>query len=207
MTLNHFNYALASMAIAASTSACTLEELPGDETEVEELEAVVLPEQPDALASLGSDPEMDPTEAESADLVEDGNHVLASPGYPYYQYEGLYPTQTPCSGRYYRPQVSGGATKTVIRNGRTITLKYYYHGSCGSHARIENAPSGECWAYLDRSNDGGRTWANVTEPVDPGISYAYTKVGNNLNGRVSRAALVCRGSGSTFLVLARTSWY
>jgi hypothetical protein len=188
------NYALASMVIAASTSACMLEEIPEDETGAE-------------LASLDSDPEMDPTEAESGDLVEDEYYTQASPGYPYYQYEGLYPTQTPCSGRYYLPQVSGGATRTASYQGRTITLKYYYHGECGSFARIENAPSGQCWAYLDRSNDGGQTWANVTEPVDPGINYAYTKVGNNLSGRVSRAALVCRGSGSSFVVLARTNWY
>lgn len=130
----------------------------------------------------------------------------ASPGYPHYRYEGLYPPQTPCSGRYYLPSVRGGATKTATYQGRTITLKYYYNGGCGSFARIENAPSGQCWAYLDRSDDGGRTWDTVTEPVDSGITFAYTKVGNNLNGRLSRAALVCRGSTSG-IVLARTNWY
>jgi hypothetical protein len=206
MNLNRsMNYVLALLVMAASSSACLQEELPGDEAGIE-LEAVGSPEQPDELGSLGHDPEMEPTEAESGDqslrMVEDGDYGQASPGYPYYQYEGLYPTQTPCSGSYYLPPVSGGAIKTAIFQGRTITLKYYYNGGCGSFARIDNAPSGQCWAFLDRSNDGGWTWDNVAEPVDPGITYAYTKVGNNLNGRVSRAALVCGN-----LVLARTNWY
>lgn len=194
-------YVLALLVIAASTSACLQEELPGDEAGLD-LEAFVLPEQADELANAGFELDMAPTEPEPGDLVEDEYHAQASPAYPYYQYEGLYPTQTPCSGRYYLPPVRGGATRTVTYQGWIITLKYYYHGECGSFARIENAPSGQCWAYLDRSNDNGQTWANVAEPVDPGINFAYTKVGNNLSGRVSRAALVCGGG-----VLARTNWY
>lgn len=125
-----------------------------------------------------------------------------APGYPYYQYEGSYPENTPCSGQYYLPDVSGGAKLTADFAGRTITLLYYYSDNCGSFARIENAPSGQ-WAFLDRSDDGGATWDPVYEPVEEGIDYAYTKVGNNLRGRLSRAALVAEDGR----VLARTEWY
>jgi len=56
---------------------------------------------------------------------------------------------------------------------------------------------------VSHSADGERTWAWVAETVDAGIDYAYTMVGNNFSGRVSRGALAC-GNGQ---VLARTSWY
>ncbi|MDQ1038403.1 hypothetical protein QFZ75_004819 [Streptomyces sp. V3I8] len=62
-------------------------------------------------------------------------------------------------------------------------------GGCGSFARIENAPTNRS-TYLDRSDDDGATWANTSEPVGAGLTYAYTKIGNNLNGRVSRTALL-----------------
>ncbi|MFG3497394.1 hypothetical protein [Streptomyces sp. NPDC047928] len=135
-----------------------------------------------------------------------GSAQAASAPYGRYAYEGVYPGSTPCSGRYYLPSdVPGGATRSVSYAGRTVTLKYYYNGGCGSFARIENAPT-DCEAYLDRSDDGGATWVNVSEQVESGLNYAYTKMGNNLNGRYSRAALVC-GLGSTGVVLARTNWY
>jgi hypothetical protein len=59
---------------------------------------------------------------------------------------------------------------------------------------------------LDRSTNGGRTWSWVQETVDPGINFAYTMVGNNLSGRVSRAALAC-GPSAPRKVIARTGWY
>lgn len=120
-----------------------------------------------------------------------------SGGYPRFTYEGRYPESTPC--RYGLLQ-----SRTASWAGRRITLKYFYSGGCGSFARIENAPR-DCWVILDRTRTtsvaGGWEW--VGETVDPGISFAYTKVGNNLSGRFSRGALVC-GKGT---VLTRTSWY
>jgi hypothetical protein len=77
MSLNRFiGCTLASMAIAASTSACMQNELPGDE-----LEDVGLPEQSEELADLDHDPEMDLIEAESGGqslwtVVEDGAQGL-----------------------------------------------------------------------------------------------------------------------------------
>ena len=120
-----------------------------------------------------------------------------SAGYPAFANEGLYPEATAC--RYSLLQ-----SKRVVRQGRTIMLKYFYNGRCGSFARIDNAP-GDCSVYLDRTPDGDTVggWAFVGETVDPGINFAYTQVGNNLSGRLSRAALVCGLGG----VLERTDWF
>jgi hypothetical protein len=83
-----------------------------------------------------------------------------------------------------------------------MALKYFYSDKCGSFARIENSRPG-CVAVLQRSNDGvGRVDGWVSESVDPGITYAYTQMGNNLNGRVSRALLSCEGHD-----LTQTGWY
>ena len=121
-------------------------------------------------------------------------------GYPRFKYEGSYPEHTPC--RYHLQD-----SRTAQLGDRPVTLKYFYSGGCGSYARIDNAP-GDCSVFLDRTynntynNSDSSTWANVIETVDPGINFAYTKVGNNLNGRLSRAALVCNG-----VLLNRTNWY
>jgi hypothetical protein len=114
--------------------------------------------------------------------------------YPRYAYEGRYPEQTPC--RY-----SLNQSRTASWGGHSIRLRYFYSGGCGSFARIDNAPR-NCTAIIDRSADGGRTWSSVWESVDPGINFAYTQVGNNLSGRVSRAALACDRH-----LVARTNWY
>jgi hypothetical protein len=83
-----------------------------------------------------------------------------------------------------------------------MALKYFYSSKCGSFARIENSRA-NCAAVLQRSNSGtGRVDGWVSETVDPGINYAYTKIGNNLNGRVSRALLACDGDDLVF-----TNWY
>ena len=113
--------------------------------------------------------------------------------------EGRYPEQTSCSGRYTQPSVPGGATKTAVYQGRTITLKYFYNSGCGSFARIENAPQG-CAAHSNRLDGSKIVW--VLETVAPGIDYAYTKVINNLAGRQSRAVLICNDR-----TLASTAWY
>ncbi|MGW2175780.1 hypothetical protein ACWC1C_35160 [Streptomyces sp. NPDC001705] len=114
--------------------------------------------------------------------------------YGAYGMEGQYPTVSSCAGTF--QQV--GAT----RYAEGMALKYFYSSRCGSFARIENSRA-NCAAVLERSNSGaGRADGWVSETVDPGINYAYSKIGNNLNGRVSRALLTCDGH-----VWAQTAWY
>jgi hypothetical protein len=126
-------------------------------------------------------------------------HPFPGPGYPKYQYEGRYPEATPC-------KYGLNASRIATLGSRRITLKYFYSGRCGSFGRIENAPR-NCRVTLDRSANGGRTSSFITETVDPGDNFAYTQVGNNLSGRVSRAALVCDTSADDGQVLARTDWF
>ncbi|MFI6013231.1 hypothetical protein ACIBAG_31185 [Streptomyces sp. NPDC051243] len=114
--------------------------------------------------------------------------------YGAYAYEGQYPTVGGCAGTF--RQV--GPTKTAAG----MSLKYFYSAKCGSFARIENSRA-NCAAVLERSNSGaGRADGWVSETVDAGINYAYTKIGNNLDGRVSRALLACDGHA-----LTTTGWY
>ncbi|GHG99818.1 hypothetical protein [Streptomyces lanatus] len=114
--------------------------------------------------------------------------------YGAYGFEGQYPTVGGCAGSF--RQV--GPTKTA--DG--MSLKYFYSDRCGSFARIENSRA-NCAAVLERSNSGAaRADGWVSETVDAGINYAYTKIGNNLSGRVSRALLACDGHA-----LASTNWY
>jgi hypothetical protein len=121
-----------------------------------------------------------------------------SKGYPRFAHEGLYPERSGCK---YRLQNSAKGRY----GGRTISLRYYYSGRCGSFARIDNAaPS--CRVWLDRTPDGDTVggWDFVGETVDPGIDFAYTQVGNNLGGRLSRGALTC---GKENGVIVRTPWF
>ncbi|MFE0252304.1 hypothetical protein [Streptomyces sp. NPDC059010] len=114
--------------------------------------------------------------------------------YGAYGFEGQYPTVGGCSGTF--RQV--GPTKTF----EGMALKYFYSDKCGSFARIENSRA-NCAAVLERSNSGaGRADGWVSETVDSGINYAYTKIGSNLSGRVSRALLACDGHA-----LTNTNWY
>jgi hypothetical protein len=90
----------------------------------------------------------------------------------------------------------------ATRYSEGMALKYFYSAKCGSFARIENSRA-NCAAVLQRSNSGtGRVDGWVSETVDSGINYAYTKIGNNLNGRVSRALLSCDGHDAVV-----TNWY
>lgn len=120
-------------------------------------------------------------------------------GYPRFKYEGLYPEQTVCGANSFRLKYSD----SVLWNGQGILVEYFYSSGCGSYARINNAPIG-CAAFLDRSiyPNNPNVWEFVAESVDPGIDYAYTKVGNNLDGRLSRAALVCNS-----VIVYRGRWY
>ncbi|MEU4576249.1 hypothetical protein ACBI99_17880 [Nonomuraea sp. ATR24] len=113
--------------------------------------------------------------------------------YGAYGFEGQYPTVGGCAGTF--RQV--GPTRTA----GGMALKYFYSDRCGSFARIENSRT-NCAAVLERSNSGAaRADGWVSETVDPGVTYAYTKIGNNLHGRVSRALLACDGH-----VLTSTNW-
>ncbi|MFE8952957.1 hypothetical protein [Streptomyces althioticus] len=113
--------------------------------------------------------------------------------YGAYAREGQYPTVSGCAGTF---------RQVDARTFEGMALKYYYSDTCGSFARIENAGA-NCVALLERSNSGaGRADGWVSETVDAGLDYAYTKIGNNLNGRVSRAVLACNGHA-----LVNTGWY
>jgi hypothetical protein len=114
--------------------------------------------------------------------------------YGAYGMEGQYPTISSCAGTF------GQVGPT--RNAEGMALKYFYSDKCGSFARIENSRA-NCAAVLERSDSGaGRADGWVSETVDSGVDYAYTMIGNNLSGRVSRALLTCDGH-----VLAETGWY
>ncbi|MEU1852468.1 hypothetical protein ABZ499_25155 [Streptomyces sp. NPDC019990] len=114
--------------------------------------------------------------------------------YGAYGMEGRYPTTSFCSGTF--RQIGA----TTYAEG--MALKYFYSDKCGSFARIENSRA-NCAAVLQRSDSGaGRVDGWVSETVDAGIDYAYTQMGNNLNGRVSRAVLSCDGHD-----LVATGWY
>lgn len=133
---------------------------------------------------------------QDADMPDPGMYSDHGPGYPMFEYEGVYPSSTPCRDRFQLQQSTTGTYE-----GHAITLKYYYHDDCGSFARIDGAPE-SCAAILDRSTDDGASWTWVRELVEPGIDFAYTRMGNNLEGRVSRAALACDGQ-----VIVRTEWF
>ncbi|MGI8779573.1 MAG: hypothetical protein ACR2L8_05285 [Solirubrobacteraceae bacterium] len=107
-------------------------------------------------------------------------------GYPAYPYEGLFPNQTPC--RYSLKRWADGQD---IGGGGPLRLRYFYSSRCGSFARVDNAPR-HCRVVLERSSTGFTlppAW--VLETVDPGINYAYTKVADNLQGRLSRSYVQC----------------
>lgn len=116
-------------------------------------------------------------------------------GYPLFDHEDVYPEDTDCTF-HQRARAQGKWA------GRTVRLRYFYNPRCGSFARIDNAPA-DCEVWLDRTRDrdtvGG--WDSVAETVDGGLRFAYTRVGNNLKGRLSRGALVC---GKEHLVIAQT---
>lgn len=127
-------------------------------------------------------------------------------GYGNLAHEKVYPTGNhACGGSGWRQAVSARSAKY---HGRTYTIRLCYNGSYGAYARLDGAAVNDknCWIVLDRSkkaNDTKSVPASVAETVDSGVGYAYTKVGNDLHGRLARAALVC-GNGT---VPVRTSWY
>jgi hypothetical protein len=121
--------------------------------------------------------------------------------YGAYPNEGKYPEQT---GAKFRRV----AMRTATHNGRQITLKLFYNGRVGAFARIDNAPR-DCRVVVDRAlGPNQQHTGRIDETVDPGISFAYTKIANNLDGRLARGALLCgdAGNGNAF-VLARTNFF
>jgi hypothetical protein len=119
-----------------------------------------------------------------------------SPGYPMFAHEGSYPEDTPCPLPFEVHE-----RHRVIYRGGEIELTHFYHPDCGSYARIENAPT-TCVAVLERSTDLGASWDWVAEIVEPELTFAYTQIGNDLEGRKTRAVLACDGQ-----VLKRTAWH
>lgn len=132
---------------------------------------------------------------QDAGIPDTGMYSDHGPGYPMFEYEGLYPEYTPCNSQF---QLLESTTGTY--QGYEIELRYYYHDDCGSLAVILNAPE-SCAVILHRSTDGGMSWAWIRELVEPGFKHARTKMGNNLEGRVSRGVLACDGQE-----IVRTEW-
>jgi hypothetical protein len=141
-------------------------------------------------------------------------HPLTAQAVPYVQgnfgalpYENSYPTVAGCSGTFFLPSdMPGGAVKYGNWAGRQVKLEFYYSNRCGAYARISNAPA-SCQAEIRRDSNGdrredGRMW----ETVDPGIDFAYTRIANNLNGRLALAQLVCV-DGNTAHLVTSTDWY
>jgi hypothetical protein len=99
-------------------------------------------------------------------------------------YEGLYPTQTPCVGKFVNVR-----QMPFTWNGRTGMLKLFYNGNCGAYIRADNMdPS--CEVVAQRYSSDGFYDGWVIETSD-GLTFAYTKMLNNLNGRWALGSLFC----------------
>ncbi|GAA1605323.1 hypothetical protein GCM10009789_69100 [Kribbella sancticallisti] len=131
----------------------------------------------------------------------------SSGNYGAFAYEGSYPTIGGCSGTFFLPSdVPGGSVQYASWQGRQVKLEFYYSHRCGAYGRVSNAPQG-CTVYVYRDSNGDRNYDGVVgESVDPGIDFAYTKIANNLNGRLAKATLVCRDVHGSW-ALAATDWY
>lgn len=131
----------------------------------------------------------------------------SSGNYGAFTYEGSYPTVAGCTGTFFLPSdVPGGAVQTRAYDGRQVKLEFYYSHRCGAYARLSNSPA-NCYVVLFRDSNGDRSSdGNVSETIDPGIDYAYTKIANNLNGRLAMAGVICRTVNGAFTLL-NTNWY
>lgn len=120
-------------------------------------------------------------------------------------HEGAYPTGNhACGGSGWSQPV---AAKSYRYRGRTLTIRLCYSNSSGAYARLDGAAVNEsqCEAILDRSDSPHetRSFSSVWETVDDNVGYAYTRVGNDLHGRLARAAVYCDGGP----FVAQTAWY
>ena len=142
---------------------------------------------------------LQPTAAQAAPYVSGNFGALP--------YENYYPTVSGCAGTFFIPSgVPGGAVQYADWAGRQMKLEFYYSHRCGSFARISNAPQGcSVWIHRDQNGDGSAEGA-MSESVDPGIDFAYTRIANNLNCRLAKANVICRNVYGSWLV-ASTGWY
>ncbi|MEW2506291.1 hypothetical protein AB0878_38160 [Amycolatopsis sp. NPDC047767] len=129
---------------------------------------------------------------------------LSSAPYGAYANEGTFPSSGPC------PHGSFSAARRVFTQApgsdgtlHPLQIDLMYYGACGAFAEVTdtltNSGTDNCTVYVDRSDDGGTTWVNTTDQMEFG--YGETRIANNLNGRLARAAVSCNGE------LTRTGWY
>ena len=130
------------------------------------------------------------------------------PNYGTYDHEGEYPNGNhACGGGFGWSQPV--PEKKLAFAGRTYTIRLCYSDNYGAYARLDGAAKNDtrCVAVLHRSNTASTgNYASVWESVDGNVTYAYTKVGNNLEGRLARAEMVCDG-GKPSQKIVRTAWY
>lgn len=101
-----------------------------------------------------------------------------------FAYEGLYPTQTPCVGKFVNVR-----QMPFTWNGRSGMLKLFYNGACGAYIRADNMdPS--CSVFGERYSSD-LSYDGWIEETSDGLTYAYTKMLNNLNGRWALGSLFC----------------
>lgn len=116
-----------------------------------------------------------------------------------------------CDGGYGWRQVF--ATKRGVYDGRTYSLRLCYSPYYGVYARLDGAAVNDkrCVVFVNRSSTAGRQRSDGTigETVDSNVGYAYTKVANNLDGRLAKARIIC-GSGAAIgegWIIADAGWY
>ena len=106
--------------------------------------------------------------------------------YPHYAHEGQY--RSSCAGTY-----SVVRSASTVYRGKTVTLHLYYNGNCGAYGELSGPTVGAGTAKycsvttFRNTNPGG--W--VKETVDPGDTFAYTKLVNDLQGRTAYARASC----------------
>ncbi|WP_326569511.1 hypothetical protein VSH64_00175 [Amycolatopsis rhabdoformis] len=129
---------------------------------------------------------------------------LSSAPYGSYAHEGEFPSSGPCPHGSFS-SVRRVFTSVIGSDGTShpMQIDLMYFGGCGAEAEVRdtltNSGTDNCTVFVDRSDDGGATWVNEQERVTYGSGE--TRIANNLNGRLARAALACGSS------LTRTGWF
>ena len=122
--------------------------------------------------------------------------------YPLWANENAYPNgDHNCGGGY-----GWFTAKTVTKayGGHTYTVKLCYSNSYGAYGRISGGAVNDptCSVLTYRKNADGSQLGGVGETIDSGLTWAYTKIANDLNGRLANAVLWCNGATQ-----ASTGWY
>lgn len=107
--------------------------------------------------------------------------------YPSLPNEGLYQNQTACAGQYVNVQQD-----PFTYRGRNGMLKLYYNGGCGAYVRADNMDPG-CWVQALRDSNRDLSYDGAVSESSDGLTFAYTQVTNNLNGRYTWGLLWCPG--------------